>query len=329
MYGTGIGNLNFYMQDQNGKKLIKVISGNQGNQWNAGEIGLHSRNNFSLIIEAEHGTSYTGDISLDDINIKEGNCVGLCTSVPATARVTCGPSSVTASACVLTYGCCYDDTMKNQGLPSCFQHPGTCAAVPAVARSKCGYNGISSYWCGKRGCCYDASSPGFKCYNPLSKPTDFPTTLAPPTTPKPSIYDCNFDKGYCKFGNMGGDQFNWKRQKGETGSWGTGPKSDHTRGDDKGYYMYIETSFNQENHTANLRSPRINFASGGNSVCVRFWYHMFGQHVGSLNIYQTQNARYLGKPVWTRKGALVDEWTYGHVSVPRSPSFYVRILVNF
>ena len=228
MYGSGIGNLNFYMQDKNGRQLIKMISGNQGNQWNAGEIGLHSRNDFSLIIEAEHGTSYNGDISLDDINIKDGNCVGLCSSVPATARVTCGPSSVTASACVLTYGCCYDDTMKNQGLPSCFQHPGTCAAVPQVARSKCGYDGISSYWCGRRGCCYDASSPGFKCYNPLSKPTDFPTTLAPPTTPKPSIYDCNFDSNYCQFGNMGGDQFNWKRQKGETGSWGTGPKSDHT-----------------------------------------------------------------------------------------------------
>lgn len=324
MNGYGIGNLNFYMQDANGRKLIKTISGNQGDKWNAGEIGLHSRDNFSVIIEAEHGKSYTGDISLDDIDIKDGNCVGLCSSVPATARVSCGPSSVTASSCVLTYGCCYDDSTKDSPLPACFYHPGTCAAVPIIARTKCGYTGISSYYCRQRGCCYDSSANGFKCYNPLSKPTDFPTTLAPPTTPAPSIYDCSFDNGQCSFRNTGtGDQFNWKRQAGSTGSWGTGPKTDHTKGDDKGYYMYIETSFVKENSTANLYSPKIDFKTGGNRVCVRFWYHMFGKHVGEFNIYQTQQMNKLGKPVWTRKGAIVDEWIYGHLSVPRITEFYM------
>lgn len=215
MLGYGIGSLNIYTQDQNGRQLVKTISGNQGSTWNAGEVGLHSRNDFYVIIEAEHGTSYTGDISLDDINVKDGNCVGLCSSVPATARVSCGPSSVTASTCVLNYGCCFDDTMKDQGLPSCFQHPGTCAAVPVVARTKCGYDGISSYYCGRRGCCYDASANGPKCYNPLSKPTDFPTTLAPPTTPAPSKYDCDFENGYCQFKNIRGkDQLNWRKHKG-------------------------------------------------------------------------------------------------------------------
>uniref|UniRef100_A0A7M5U4P5 Uncharacterized protein n=1 Tax=Clytia hemisphaerica TaxID=252671 RepID=A0A7M5U4P5_9CNID len=263
------------------------------------------------------------DISLDDINVKEGNCVGLCSSVPATARVSCGPSTVTASTCVINYGCCYDDTMKDQGLPSCFQHPGTCAAVPVVARTQCGYVGISSYYCGKRGCCYDASANGPKCYNPLSKPTDFPTTMAPPTTPKPSIYDCNFEKNFCSFTNMAGDNLNWQRHKGETGSWGTGPKVDHTQGNEQGYYAYVETSFSKQNATANLRSPRIAFTSGGDSVCVRFWYHMFGQHVGAFNLYQTQSSTKLGKMVWQRKGALVDDWVYGHVTVPRSPAFYM------
>ena len=331
MLGNGIGSLNFYTQDQNGKQLVKSISGNQGNTWNPGEVGLHSRNDFYVIIEAEHGTSFTGDISLDDVSIKDGNCVGLCTSVPATARVSCGPSTVTASSCVLTYGCCYDDTLKDQGMPSCFQHPGTCSAVPVVARTQCGYDGISSYYCGRRGCCYDASANGPKCYNPLSKPTDFPTTLAPPTTPAPSIYDCDFETGFCKkkFANLGKDDLNWQKHKGETGSWGTGPKADHTLGNEKGTYLYVETSYAKENDTANLRSPKISFASATNNiVCVRFWYHMFGQHVGAFNIYQSQTTNFVGKPVWQRKGSLVDEWVYGHVAVPRdprNPAFYVSL----
>ena len=212
-------------------------------------------------------------------------------------------------------------------MPSCFQHPGTCAAVPMIARTQCGYAGISSYYCGRRGCCYDASSNGAKCYNPLSKPTDFPTTLAPPTTPAPSIHDCDFEKDYCEFKNLIKDKLDWKKHKGETGSYGTGPKTDHTQGNEQGSYLYVETSYAKENDTANLISPRINFVSGNsNTTCVRFWYHMFGQHVGAFNIYQTQSTASLGKLVWQRKGSLVDEWVYGHVSVPRRPAFNVSAL---
>ena len=112
--------------------------------------------------------------------------------------------------------------------------------------------------------------------------------------------------------------------KGETGSWGTGPKADHTLGNEQGSYLYVETSYAKENDTANLQSPLISFSgSQPSTVCVRFWYHMFGQHVGAFNIYQSTKAGVAGKLVWQRKGSLVDEWVYGHVSVQRSPSFYV------
>ena len=120
--------------------------------------------------------------------------------------------------------------------------------------------------------------------------------------------------------------------KGETGSWGTGPKADHTLGNEQGSYLYVETSYAKENDTANLQSPLISFSgSQPSTVCVRFWYHMFGQHVGAFNIYQSTKAGVAGKLVWQRKGSLVDEWVYGHVSVQRSPSFYVsnfEIFIN-
>lgn len=235
MYGSHIGTLNFYIKDANSKYIIKSIDGDQGDQWQQGEIGLHSQLDFQVILEAVHGTSYRGDIALDDINVVDGNCVGLCSSVQPAARVSCGPSSVTAGSCVVSYGCCYDDTVPN--VPYCFHHPSDCKAVPVIARSKCGYSGISQYRCGQLGCCYDSTASNFNCFHPLSRPTSFPTTLPPPTTPAPSKYDCNFDKNVCSFTNVSGSTYNWRRQKGATGSWGTGPKSDHTMGDEKGWRL--------------------------------------------------------------------------------------------
>lgn len=148
-------------------------------------------------MEATRGSDYTGDISLDDLYVKAGNCIGLCSSVVPTARVRCGSQGITAATCTVSYGCCYDDTVAN--LPNCFFHPASCSAVPANGRTQCGYTGISKLGCENRGCCYDTNSvSGIKCYNSLSVTTPFPSTRAPVTTPAPSKYDCNFD-GNCYF----------------------------------------------------------------------------------------------------------------------------------
>lgn len=48
--------------------------------------------------------------------------------------------------------------------------------------------------------------------------------------------------------------------------------------------MYIETSSpRQPNDTAGLVSPII--PTSGQTACVLFWYHMFGPHIASLNVY--------------------------------------------
>ena len=235
MYGYGVGDLNLYIRDSSMRQphLVKSISGQQGNQWIQGEIGLHSQRDFHVIIEAVKGKSYSGDISVDDILIVDGNCVGLCSSVKPTARVACGAQSVSAATCVVSYGCCYDNSVPN--VPYCFQHPSSCKAVPIIARQPCGYKGISQTYCTRRGCCYDdTASGGPACYFSLLTPTDFPTTLTPVTTPLPSPFDCNFEKNQCNYRNLRNDQFNWKRHQGSTSSWGTGPQFDHTLKDATG-----------------------------------------------------------------------------------------------
>jgi len=72
------------------------------------------------------------------------------------------------------------------------------------------------------------------------------------------------------------------RTSGSTASQGTGPSFDHTKGNFRGFYAYIETSGVAANQTSRLLSPAI--PSGGSSQCFTFWYHMYGLHVNELSV---------------------------------------------
>ena len=52
--------------------------------------------------------------------------------------------------------------------------------------------------------------------------------------------------------------------------------------------MYIEASSPSNNgDQARLISP-VQPATDGTGACIEFWYHMFGQTIGALNIYLRQ-----------------------------------------
>lgn len=94
----------------------------------------------------------------------------------------------------------------------------------------------------------------------------------------------------------------------------------------EGYYMYIETSIQTKNDTANLESPLVNFATSGNTqgtVCVRFWYHMYGAHVDALNVFIKTGSSLPSNPVWTKKGTQGDKWRLAQIVVSRTPAFKV------
>lgn len=96
---------------------------------------------------------------------------------------------------------------------------------------------------------------------------------------------CNFEQGLCDYTNIkDGDQFDWTLKKGGTSSLRTGPSNDHTLGTISGTYLYIETTQTglKTGDAALLLSEPIPPTSGS---CLRFWYHMYGAGIGSLNIY--------------------------------------------
>ena len=138
----------------------------------------------------------------------------------------------------------------------------------------------------------------------------------------PSIYDCTFENGTCTWTQALDDKFNWTRAQGKTSSLFTGPGTDHTTGGSTGYYIYIETSAPRKaNDTARIESATI---PATQLKCLQFWYHMYGPHVDTLNVYTKANKQ-LGSPVWTLSGTQGNKWRHAVVSLTVSSKFQVKV----
>lgn len=99
------------------------------------------------------------------------------------------------------------------------------------------------------------------------------------TNPKEG--NCDFEDQFCKWMNMKEDTFDWTSQTGRTPSSQTGPSRDHTSGKGgKGKYIYIETSSPRKAKDKAILLVKLE----GRSFCMRFWYHMYGATIGSLEV---------------------------------------------
>lgn len=113
MYGSGIGTLNVYVVTSSGNKTVWSLSGNQGNAWNSAQVAVTSNVQYNVrtctntvyirveqlcynvlvccsvsvvtihcyidgfvqvIFEGIRGSSYQGDMAIDDITFTGDNC---------------------------------------------------------------------------------------------------------------------------------------------------------------------------------------------------------------------------------------------------------------
>ncbi|KAI8512340.1 hypothetical protein Bbelb_089790 [Branchiostoma belcheri] len=118
--------------------------------------------------------------------------------------------------------------------------------------------------------------------------------------------DCDFDTTLCGYQQDNTDDFDWTPQQGSTGTQNTGPSSDHTTGTALGSYMYIETtSPRQPGDIARLNSPVLST----DTRCLEFWYHMYGDGIGELSVYQSSSdSSQLGTPLWSLTGDQGNVW---------------------
>ncbi|CAF4185562.1 unnamed protein product, partial [Rotaria sp. Silwood2] len=133
--------------------------------------------------------------------------------------------------------------------------------------------------------------------------------------PPPDI--CDFETSFCGWTNDTTGNFYWTRAKKATNTIGTGPSTDHTTGTDRGYYLYIETSSPQiAGQKARIISPMYTPSS---SICLKFYYHMYGPSIGILNVLIAGTQRLL----WTKSGNLGNRWRFGHVTVRSNDAYQI------
>lgn len=92
--------------------------------------------------------------------------------------------------------------------------------------------------------------------------------------------------------------FNWSVRKGSTGTRDTGPLED--KGSGLGSYLYTEASWGLPGDSALLISPCIDLSSLSFPQ-LRFFYHMFGNDIGMLEVYVL--AREVRTLVFAKAGA--------------------------
>lgn len=122
------------------------------------------------------------------------------------------------------------------------------------------------------------------------------------------------------------ERYTWTWHAGGTATSGTGPNADHTLGTPQGHYVFMESSSPMApNNTAHLISPQYTPQNSGSQICLTFYYQMFGQNVGALNLYQTNGGTSpAGQPVWSRNFNQGQPWHQGQATLNPSGAYRVR-----
>ena len=99
-------------------------------------------------------------------------------------------------------------------------------------------------------------------------------------------FDCNFDKGICdQWTQDSQDDIDFTLRFDATSSPGTGPSSGYGGA---GAYVYLEASAPAlEGDEAQLITPFV-FMSPDTAYCLSFWFHMFGEGIGALQVFITE-----------------------------------------
>ncbi|XP_060566739.1 MAM and LDL-receptor class A domain-containing protein 1-like isoform X2 [Ruditapes philippinarum] len=137
---------------------------------------------------------------------------------------------------------------------------------------------------------------------------------------------CTFEDGMCGWrARERVEGFSWTLQKGPTGPEYTGPTVDHTKGTVEGQYVYIDGAKGDAHEHATLHSlimPEIN-DTFIDQCKFRFFYHMYGKDVTTLNVWVTEVCTDNKVLLWSQHNGKDDVWVYDEISLPIVSSRYV------
>ncbi|XP_063062518.1 neuropilin-1a [Engraulis encrasicolus] len=138
-------------------------------------------------------------------------------------------------------------------------------------------------------------------------------------------FACDFgfhEPTFCRW-NLEDNDVQWAIQTSGTPTLNTGPKMDHKG--DSGNFIILSPDV-QEAEVARIVSPEV--ASQGSDLCLSFWYHMVGSHIGTLHIKQRKHGAKATTDIllWTVSGHQGNRWREGRVLVPHSSKPYQVVI---
>ncbi|XP_074528476.1 enteropeptidase [Halichoeres trimaculatus] len=131
---------------------------------------------------------------------------------------------------------------------------------------------------------------------------------------------CTFEQGLCFWrqwandgdGSDDADDGDWLWTRGATFPPQTGPSVDHTLGNNSGFYIVTPPSPGQ--WLKRFRIYSLPLTPPTPTMCLSFWYHMFGDDVHRLRVLLLQPSSTVTE-VFQKEGNFGDIWNYGQVTL--------------
>ncbi|XP_076146504.1 neuropilin-1a isoform X1 [Alosa pseudoharengus] len=138
-------------------------------------------------------------------------------------------------------------------------------------------------------------------------------------------FACDFgfhEPSFCRW-SLEDNGFRWQIQTSGTPTLNTGPNMDHKGG--SGNFIILSPGAH-ETEVARIVSPEV--ASQESDLCLSFWYHMVGSHIGTLHIKQRKEGAKGPADIllWTVSGHQGNRWREGRVPVPHSSKPYQVVI---
>ncbi|XP_041089360.1 uncharacterized protein LOC121303031 [Polyodon spathula] len=173
----------------------------------------------------------------------------------------------------------------------------------------------------------------------LHRRRELPATAAPegspsvsiaPVLPPPEVLEtlfCDFEKGLCGWSQCTSDEFDWELHQERLPPLlgATQPDSLGKCRNLEGQYLYMEAVYPRESgQTAVLISPAFK-----GPKCLSFWYSLFGDGVGSLNVYvQYVSTADRWHKLWSVSGNKSRKWHLAELELFVEPNETFQILLE-
>ena len=91
-----------------------------------------------------------------------------------------------------------------------------------------------------------------------------------------------------------------------------------------GFYIYLESSYpRSKGESVRFESPYVI----SSYKCVTFWYHMWGEHVGRLNVFAVRKTG-SEELKWRLSGDQGDSWNEGSTGISKNFAYKVRKFIK-